>query len=432
MQPVMNLTMEEARYVSLVAQRLEAVERPTRRQPTKAEIFDTIQALGCVQLDTISVVARSHETVLWSRLGPYDTNLIRELHFPDKALIEYWAHAAAITPTSMFPYFRRAMHRRHHDNPANAESWGARNRELLDAVLARIEQEGPLASREFERPEGPRPDPWTWYGGKPAKQALDTLWTAGELAVQERIGFQRVYELTDRLLPGLRDQPLPSLEEERRFFVSTALRAMGIAQRRWVTDYFRRYEPHVPTLETMLVLEALAEDGLAIPVTVDDIDEPFWLHPGVVPALDAFRAGQAKPKRTTLLSPFDSLVWNRHRALTLFDFEYTIECYTPAPKRRYGYYSLPILHQGNLVGRLDPVYKRREQRLIVNSIHLEPRVRPTKSLARSLLRSLRSYTDFLGGGVIELPAAGDERLLAALAMENGAVSRLMSGEALPT
>lgn len=299
---------------------------------------------------------------------------------------------------------------------------------------------GPLASRDFDRPEGPRPDPWTWYGGKPAKQALDTLWTAGELVVQQRTGFQRIYDLTDRHFPGLRDLPLPPIEEERRFFVATALRAMGIAQRRWLTDYFRRYQPHVPAKETLPEIERLVENGEAIPIQVGDLDEPFWLHPSALPALQAFRRGEVRAKRTTLLSPFDSLVWNRHRALTLFNFEYTIECYTPAPKRQFGYYSMPILHKGALVGRLDPVYKRREQRLIVNSIHLEAGVRPSQSLAKSVAGALRSYVDFLGGGEIGFSGVGDPRLLDLLdrmlsdkrTTRNGAEGRAAAGEASST
>lgn len=414
MQPEMTLSIDEARFISLVAQRLEGQPPAPRRKPGKDDVYNMIEALGCVQLDTISVVARSHETVLWSRLGSFDPRLVQELFFPDRRLIEYWAHAAAITPVSMFRYFRRSMQQHHHNEPANSESWAARNRELVLEVLAKIERDGPLAARSFERPDGPPPDPWTWYGGKPAKQALNALWTCGELVVQQRVGFQRIYDLTDRHLPGLRDQPLPKEDEQRRFFISTALRAMGIATQPWAKDYFRQYIGHVSAADTTAELKAMAREGCAIPVRVDALPQAFWLDPSALPVLESFRTGEARAKRTTLLSPFDSLVWNRDRTLTLFWFDYRIECYTPAPKRRYGYYSLPILHKGNLVGRLDPVYKRREKRLIINSIHLEAGVRPSRTLARSVLGALRSYLTFLGGGTIEFVDAGSVTFIALL------------------
>lgn len=415
-QPEQRITLDEARYISLAAQRLEGQSRATRKRPTKEDIFEMIAALGCVQLDTISVVARSHETVLWSRLGDFDPRLVQELFFPDRRLIEYWAHAAAITPASMFPYFRRSMRQHHHDEPANASSWAGRNRDFLNEVLNRIERDGPLASRDFERPDGPRPDPWTWYGGKPAKQALSALWTSGELVVQQRVGFQRIYDLTDRHLPGLRDEPLPTEAEQRRFFIANALRAIGIATAPWTKDYFRRYIGHVSAADTVTELKAMAREGLAVPVQIDDLPQAFWLDPGAIAVLESHRQG-ARPQRTTLLSPFDSLVWNRDRALTLFDFDYRIECYTPAEKRRFGYYTLPILHRGRLVGRLDPVYKRRDKRLILNAVHLESGVRPTKTLARSISKAVRDYADFLGGGTIEVARSEPEALAAMLRTE---------------
>ena len=413
----LTLTIEEARFISLVAQRLEGAAPRGRRKPTKADVLDTIRALGCVQLDTISVVARSHETVLWSRLGEYDPALILELHYPDRALIEYWVHAAAIAPAEMFPYLRRFMQNRHHDEPGNVDGWEVQNRELVLRVLAAIETNGPMASRDFERTAEVNASPWAWYGGKPEKQALDALWTAGELAVQQRIGFQRIYDLTDRAFPGMRDEPLPSLEAQQRFFVSTALRAMGVAASRWVTDYFRGGKAHVSAANAILELRALETEGMAIAVAIEGLKGPFWLDPTAMPILDAMRQGEVRAKRTTLLSPFDSLIWNRDRALTLFNFDYRIEVYTPAEKRRYGYYSLAILHRGRLVGRLDPVYKRQQKRLFLNSIHLEPGIHATGALTRSVAKSIRSYLDFLGGGSIEASGGGNVNFMAMLKAE---------------
>jgi uncharacterized protein YcaQ len=417
MQSELKLSMDEARFISLVAQRLDGVPAPGRKKPSKAEILEMIRTLGCVQLDTISVVARSHETVLWSRLGPFDPALIRELFYPDRALLEYWVHAAAIAPVEMFPYFLRTMQRHHHDAIENAEEWQGKNRQFVLGVLNQIAANGPSASRDFERAEGPRPDPWTWYGGKPAKQALDALWTAGELIIQERVGFQRIYELTDRAFPGWRAQTPPSIEAQQRFFITKALKAMGVATSRWTADYFRGGRSHVGAANTLLELRALEADGLAIPATIGDLSDEAWLDRDMLPVLEAFRHGEIRPTRTTLLSPFDSLIWNRERALALFDFDYRIECYTPAEKRIYGYYSLAMLHRGKLVGRLDPAYKRKEKRLILNAVHLEQGVRPTRALARSIVKALASYVEFMGGGAIEATGGGNRELMEMLNRE---------------
>ena len=188
----------------------------------KARLLETIRALGCVQLDTISVVSRSHETVLWSRLGPYDLALLGELHYPDGLLTEYWAHAAAIIPVETFPYFRDAMDA--YREKYERHPWVEGNRDVISGVLERIRANGATASRHFERPDGPRPEAWTWYGGKPARQALDHLWSCGDIMVARReSGFQRVYDVTERIIPSDLLSIRPSAEERQRFFSSSAL-----------------------------------------------------------------------------------------------------------------------------------------------------------------------------------------------------------------
>ncbi|HET8524421.1 MAG TPA: crosslink repair DNA glycosylase YcaQ family protein [Thermomicrobiales bacterium] len=406
------VTLDEARHIAIAAQQLN---RPRRRgQVQKSDLLDTIKAIGCVQLDTISVVARSHETVLWSRLGAYDPAHLQELHFPDGELIEYWAHAAALTPTSMFRYFRRMMEERKQPDSWTSE-WLAEHAGTVDHVLAAIHDEGPRAARHFERPSGPRPEPWTWWGGKPARQALDLLWTRGDLMILRRDGFQRIYELTDRLAPHLLDGDLPTEAEQRRYFVTHALRALGVATPHWVADYFRTGgRAHVPLAQATAELRRLEAEGIAIPIDVPGVAAPTWLDASQCSLLDELHAGRAKSTRTTLLSPFDNLIWHRGRTESLFNFEYRLECYTPAPKRRYGYYNLPILHRGRLVGRLDPVYSRKNHVLTVKSLHLEPGVRVTGRLLDGLAATLRDYNAFLGGGDISITASNPPEFRAAL------------------
>lgn len=393
----MRLNRDEARLLAVHAQGLD--RRPVfRNGPSKAQILETIRALGCIQLDTISVISRTHETVLWSRLGPYDPALLAELHYPDGALIEYWVHAAALVPTEFFPYLRRRM-----VFYAEQDAWAREHADVLARVRDRIQEGGPLASRAFERGEGPRPDPWTWWGGKPERRALDALWSAGDLVVLKRDGFQRTYELTERVLPGAREAPLPTEAEQRRWFVARALRALGVATPRWTADYFRGgSRPHVPPREAAAELTAMAAEGLACPVVVEGLDERAWLAPAEAAHLAELRAGRRRPTLTTLLSPFDNLVWHRGRTAALFGFDYRLESYTPAPKRRYGYYTLPILHRGRLVGRLDPSYDRRGRVLTVKALHLEPGTRADDRLALALAGALWDLCGFLGGSEVGL------------------------------
>ncbi len=398
--PISHLTLsrDEARLLAVHAQGLDR-RPPFRNGPSKAHLLETIRALGCVQLDTISVVSRSHETVLWSRLGRYDPALLAQLHHPDGALIEYWVHAAALVPVEFFPFLRRRM-----AFYAERDAWAQEHADVLERVRTRIRDGGPLASRDFERPDGPRPDPWTWWGGKPERRALDALWSAGELVVLKREGFQRTYDLTERVLPEAREAPLPMEAEQRRWFVERALWALGVATARWTADYFRGgSRPHVPIGEATAELTAMAAEGLAHRVTVEGLEEPAWLAPAQAAHLSEIRSGR-RPTLTTLLSPFDNLVWHRGRTAALFGFDYRLESYTAAPKRRYGYYTLPILHRGRLVGRLDPSYDRRARVLTVKALHLEPGVRLDNRLAIALAGALQDFSAFLGGHQITLLA----------------------------
>lgn len=395
-RPPIAISQHEARLLSLQAQALDLVPSPTEPSD-KTAVLAMIRRLGAVQLDSISVVARSHETVLWSRLGPFDRGSIADLYSPDNQIAEYWAHAAAIVPIELMPYFRRRM--MHYRDPASDQYQAWQPDEAVNAaVLSTIQESGPLPSRAFERPEGPRPSPWTWWGGKPAKKALDFLWTAGHLTIIGRERFQRVYELMDRRFPDFHRGPLPSVEEEQLAFVGRALAAMGVGTAHWISDYFRTGgQAHVALRQVPVVAASLVDRGDAIPIAIGSIAEPAWMHRAMLPVLDEIRSGNLTATRTVVLSPFDSLVWNRRRGSALFDFDYRLECYTPAPKRIFGYYSLPILHRGAMVGRLDPSFDRKRGILTIKSLHLEPHVEATPLLAHELSASLRNYAGFLGG-----------------------------------
>jgi uncharacterized protein YcaQ len=252
-------------------------------------------------------------------------------------------------------------------------------------VLERVRQEGPVRSAEFARADGKAGGWWEW---KPEKRALEHLFAAGELMISRRDpNFHRVYDLRERVLeralPGWEDGLAPTREEARRALALKAVRSLGVAVARWVPDYFRTPKKGVADL-----LDELADDGGLLRARIED--QPAYVHPENARLAEAAISGELRPSLTTLLSPFDPVVWDRARALELFGFDYRIEVYTPAARRRYGYYSLPILHRGALVGRLDAKAHRKEGLFEVKALHLEPSVSVTEDLVSGLAGALRA------------------------------------------
>jgi uncharacterized protein YcaQ len=232
------------------------------------------------------------------------------------------------------------------------------------------------------------------------------------MVARRESGFQRVYDVTERVIPVAFRDGRPSLDERRRYFMTTALRALGVATARWTADYFRDWaRPYSVAKASAEGLRELEREGIAIPVAVDGLSEPAWLDAGLRPRLAELRAGRSRPTLTTLLSPFDNLIWHRGRMADLWDFHYRIEVYTPAPKRVYGYYTMPILHRGRLVGRLDPVVDRKHRLLTVRKVFLEPGERPSETLAGAIAGALWDFAGFLGADEVQVLATEPEPLL---------------------
>jgi uncharacterized protein YcaQ len=412
----MRLTRDEARWLAVVAQGLD---RRPRGKPSDARVLETIRSIACLQLDTISVVARSHETVLFSRLGQFDPASVWRL-FEQRALTEYWVHAAAIVPVESIPYFRADMALWRSDE-RDVGKWLNGNQPVVARVLETIQERGPVMSRDFER-NGDRPDPWTWYGGKEEKQALDMLWTVGDLSIVGRKGFQRQYDLTERWMPAHVQSHRVDEAEGVAWLVRTGLSSLGITRLPWLRDYFRAgARSHLSIKDTARELDALVDRGEAIRVEVAGwSDAPVWLDTALLPRLEEMRAGRGRPTLTTILSPFDSLVWHRERLHTLFDMEYLIEVYTPEPKRVYGYYSLPILHRGRMIGRIDLHYARKARLMTIRAVHLEPQQKPTPANAAAVALAVREYLHFLGGGEIVIARCAPEAFMPLLADALGA------------
>ncbi|MGA7671480.1 MAG: crosslink repair DNA glycosylase YcaQ family protein [Nitrolancea sp.] len=391
-----RISKDEAKALAVIAQGLD---EPISEPPSKSVIMEIIRRIGCLQIDTISVVARSHYLVLWSRLGQYDSDLVDELHHPDRMLFEYWGHAASLLPAELFPYFRRRMQQRKIKHMDSEDSWAIENQEIISQVLDAVRLHGPISSSHFERVEAVEPvAAWSWWGGKPENQALDLLWTTGALAIHRRVNFQRHYDLIGRVFPEHVTSELPSETDEERTLAMKALDAMGIGFLAGINDYFRTKWG----ARTRRILADLAQGNEIFGVEIEDLGLAYVTESNRS-LLEDVRAGR-RPTRTTLLSPFDNLIWERQRTEKLFDFEYRLECYTPAPKRKYGYYNLPILDRGRLIGRLDPKVDRRERVLYLRSVHVEPGIKFDDEISERLQETLRDFAAFNDASTIVVQA----------------------------
>lgn len=375
--PMTELSQTEARAVMLAAQGL--LGRP-RAAAKKVDMLSAIQRMGALQIDTIHVVARSPYLVLWSRLGDYEPRWLDELLAEGK-LFEYWAHEACFLPTEDYPLYRHRMLDARTMGWKYSHEWIVKHRKEVERVLTQIRERGPARSADFARTDGGRSGWWEW---KPEKRALEMLFTAGELMIARRQNFQRIYDLRERVLPSWDDSRLPSPEETRRALTLKAVRALGLAKARWVADYFRTNKR-----ETAADVVRLAEMGELLRVQVAGWEEEAFAHPLNRKLIQQAASGRLRPTLTVLLSPFDPLVWDRARAREVFGFDYRLECYTPAPKRRYGYFTLPILHRDRLIGRLDPKAHRKDAVFEVKSLHLEPGVTVDDELAACVARALK-------------------------------------------
>ncbi len=380
-----HLPLQQARNLHLIAQ---GMLTPPRRKAGKADVAAAIRRMALLQIDTISVVARSPYLVLYSRLGPYPPVWLDET-LAEGALFEYWAHEACFVPTEDYRLLRHRM--------LNAESlgwkfsinWYRQHQADIEALETRIREHGPARSADFAREQGKGSGWWDW---KPEKRHLEALFTLGRLMVKERQGFQRVYDVAERVLPGWDDQRhLPSLEDARLDMVRNSCRALGVVKAGWVADYYRlgrgRFDED---------LHRLADAGELLPVRIEGWKHDAFVHHSLSAELAEAEANRLSATRCAALSPFDPIVWDRKRALELFDFDYKIECYTPAPKRRFGYFSLPLLQRGKLVGRMDAKAHRQQGIFEVKSLYLESGVRESGRLATDLARTLSQLAGWHG------------------------------------
>ncbi|MEL6137814.1 MAG: crosslink repair DNA glycosylase YcaQ family protein [Cyanobacteria bacterium J06628_6] len=367
-----SLSIQQARKLVLLSQR---VPPPNQAGRATAATLSAIEHLGYIQIDTISVVQRAHHHTLWNRNPRYKASQLDQL-LSDKKVFEYWSHSAAYLP---FRDYRFSLPRKHALASGDQRHWYERDERMMKWVLKRIASEGPLMAKDFEH-TGKRIGEWKT---KPAKRALEYLFMQGDLMVPCRVKFHKVYDLTERVLPEGIDTTLPDPEEYARFLIMRYLRANGLGQSAEIAYLQNGTKPLVAaTLDEMVSTGELLQVHVA--------DQRYYALPT---SLELLSKPLARSK-LKILSPFDNLVIQRKRMKTLFGFDYLIECYVPEPKRRYGYFSLPILWDGKLVARMDCRTERNESLLHIHHLALEPTVLKTDALFIALCKELESFLQF--------------------------------------
>jgi uncharacterized protein YcaQ len=362
------------RTISLTALRRRIIDAQgyasRSRRGTTREVEQSIRALSCVQLDSISVVERSHRIALACRIGEYPHAAVSRL-LREGRVFEYWAHEACLIPIEEWPLFRATM-RRHH--PWHGDVLGE-HPELVEEVRAVVRERGPVASRDFDGTgDGGM---WNW---KPAKVVLEALWHRGEVVIAGRVsGFQRLYDLAERVVPReVLQAPEPDEATRLRELAVRAVRALGALTDAGVLEHWRlrggvsRIRPQV---------DSLVREGVLERVAVEDDDAPVLVPAGA-------DLEPARPSAAVLLSPFDNLLWDRPFARRTLGFDHLIEVYKPASQRRFGYYVLPFLWRDRIVGRADVKSERGVGALVVKSFHLEPGVRRSAALDDAFDRAL--------------------------------------------
>ena len=367
-----ELSGAQAKRVALAAQGFGAQPKGS---VTAGHLARAIETMGVLQLDSVNVFERSHYLPLFARLGDYSSDILDDLllseHTPTSH-VEYWVHEASFIPLESWPLWQWRMQaaRELHAQPGQ---WLAEHRPLADALLGRLVKEGPATFSELEGDRSASRG--SWWDWSDTKRALEELFDDGVITTVGRRNFQRVYAPVEMVIPeALRAITIPE-RDARRTLVVDAVRALGVATLSDIADYYR-----MRRVPVQAALDASVESGEVVRVAVEGwVDKSG--RPLATYALPSLRVPRKPVEATTVLTPFDPVTWNRERASRLFNFDYRIEIYTPAAKRKFGYYSLPVLMDESLVARVDLKADRKNRTLIVRSAHWEPE-RPSDGIER--------------------------------------------------
>ncbi len=388
-----TLSVDQARRIALAAQ---GFAKPKSAETSNwRRIGQAVGTMGLLQIDSVNVLIRSHYMPVFSRIGPYDRASLdrRAWKRRDRALFEYWAHEASLLPLELHPLFRWRM-----ENAARLKGiygglakFARERKDYVAAVLDEVRDRGPVSARDLSDP-GERTGPWWgWHDGK---IALEFLFWAGAVTTGTRRGFERVYDLPERVVPpDILALPTPSEADAQRELVRLSMRSMGIATAADLRDYFR-----LPLAGSKQAIAELVEEGALVPAAVEGWRQEAFLDPEAV--------WPSRGSGTALLSPFDPLVWERSRTERLFRFRYRIEIYVPAEKRKFGYYVLPFLYRGRLVARVDLKADRQDGVLRVLAAHGERR-HCTGAAVEALATELEALSEWLGLSGVVVGERGD-------------------------
>ncbi|WP_313652493.1 winged helix-turn-helix domain-containing protein [Pantoea sp.] len=386
-----SLSLQQVRHLHLAAQGL--LRAPAKRAVYQ-DLLDCISRMSLLQIDSIHVVARSPYLVLFSRLGHYP-QIWLEQALAQGEIFEYWAHEACFIPRADYRLLRHRMLSPERLGWKYNAQWVAEHQQEIVELLQLIRENGPVRAADFtpsvKTPSG-------WWAWKPHKRHLENLFSAGELMVAERRNFQRVYDLRSRVMPEWQDAQhgISEAEATRQMLLNSA-RSLGVFRAAWLADYYRLKRAPV----NAFVAKAEAAGDL-IAVHSEALGA-MWLHRDLLPLLET----PLQATHSALLSPFDPVVWDRKRALELFGFDYRIECYTPAEKRKFGYFVLPILHRGEIKGRLDARMLRQARQLEIKNIWLEEGTRVTARFVTDIRRAIERFAAWQGAESVTLLQAPD-------------------------
>lgn len=353
---------------------------------TKYDLLNLIDTLGYLQIDTISVVERSHHHILWSRMPTYKKEMLSELLEKDKLIFEYWSHAASFLPVTDYKFSLI----RKNNIAKKYKSWGSANNRIIKRVFDRIKSEGPLQSKDFDDKRKSSSGWWDW---KPSKDALDFLFHTGKLMVAKRNGFQKVYDLTERVLPECNGISIPSEKELYAHLIMKSLKSNGIVTEKEIM-YLRRYDKSI----FKKILDELREDNIIREVRINNSGNEVYF----TTEDNLNNAENIKHKNIIhILSPFDNFVIQRKRLKEIFDFDYQIECYVPKPKRKFGYFVLPVLKGNKFIGRIDAKASRDTGTFRVINFFPEVNFQYSKSSGYNLIKKINSLSEFSGCSQVE-------------------------------
>jgi len=343
---------------------------------TKKHLLNIIEKLGYVQIDTISVVERAHNHILWTRFSSYNKNMLHQLLENDRKIYEYWFHAAAFL--SMRDY-RYSLYTKEHFRSRYRE-WIKKNRKIIKNVMDRIKAEGALKSKDFEHTGVKLTGWWNW---KPAKAALECLFMSGVLMVSKREGFQKAYDLTERILPPDIGTTVPNEEEMFEHLLMSRINSFGFSSES-EAKYLRKIHKSV----SEKIINRLVEEKKILPVKIGSLKEIYYSTEAKLKQLNK----KVKAESVHILSPFDNLIIQRKSLRNIFNFEYVLECYLPAAKRKNGYFNMPVLIGDKFAGMLDAKADRNEKKFIVRSLKLDKLTIRDKEKVYNKINGLAEFT----------------------------------------